>query len=103
MKPRPMRDIAVGSVVFLLTKMDDEISHEVRETYYTKLYETTYLHHGCIQGDLVIEEGERPRYITVDFDYGFEYPMVAALPVFPISESRFKDFFPQRNGGSSGC
>ena len=92
-KPTPFRDIAIGAVVFTLTKMDDETSHEVRETYYTKVSETLYHHHGCIQGEPVIEEGERPRYINVNFAVGFEYPMVGALPVFPIEESRYKDFF----------
>jgi hypothetical protein len=94
-KPTPMGDMPVGAVVFTLTRMDDETSHEVRETYYTKISETVYHHHGCIQGAPELAEDERPRYINVTFKTGFEYPMIATLPVFPIEESRYARFFPK--------
>lgn len=83
-----VRDVPVGSVVFTLTNMDDDTSHEIRETYYTKISEDRYLHHGCIQGEPVLEEGERPRYINITFPEGAEYPLVPTLPVFDISQSR---------------
>lgn len=92
-KPTPMRDIPIGSVVFTLTIFNEY--NEIRETYYTKISETAYLHHGCIQGDpRLLEEDERPRYIKVN-SKGFEYPMIATLPVFPIGQSRYRKFLPE--------
>lgn len=87
-----MRDVPIGSVVFTLTNMDDDRSHEIRETYYTKISEDRYLHHGCIQGDPDPEPAERPRYINMSFPEGAEYPLVPTLPVFDISQSRFTDY-----------
>jgi len=92
-KPTPMRDIPIGSVVFTLTIFNEY--DEVRETYYTKVSETVYHHHGCIQGSQQpFEEGERPRYFSphLSLTKGYEYPMIPTLPVFPISESRFINF-----------
>lgn len=80
-----MRDVPIGSVVFTITNMDNEI----RETYYTKISDDVYRHHGCVQGSLVREPDERPRYINVDLTKGAEYPLVPALPIFYVQDSAF--------------
>lgn len=98
-----MRDAPIGARVFTLAKMDAE----VRETYYTKISEDRYLHHGCIQGaeplnPLVLSNDDRPRYINVIFSKGFEYQLIGTLPVYPIEQSCFTEFFPKGTmGGNS--
>ncbi len=82
-----MSEVENGKMVFNEQRMDDEI----RETYYTKDSETSYRHHGCIQGLQELEDGERPRYVNFVAE-GFVYPLVPALPVKPISESKFIGF-----------
>lgn len=92
-----MRDATIGSLVFTLTKMDDDTaSHEIRETYYTKISDTQYIHHGCIQGDPDPDESEeekRPRYINIEYPFGFEYKLIPSLPVFLFCESKFAEHF----------
>ncbi len=89
MKPVKMADAPIGKTMFLRELLGDE----VRETYYTRVGPDTCRHHGCVQGSVECEEGERPRYVNI-WSEGFEYPLVAALPVFPIDESVFKIFQP---------
>lgn len=82
-----MSEAQVGETYFLNERLDGE----VRETYYTKVSETRYRHHGCIQGNLVLEVDERPRYVNFNAE-GFEYNLVKALPVEPLSRSKFYQF-----------
>jgi hypothetical protein len=93
-----MRDVEIGTLVFLHEDMSDESSREVRETYYVRTGEATYNRLGVIQGDPNLataqyEDGRavRPRYIRFD-PIGYEYPLVGALPVRPASESRFLQY-----------
>jgi len=84
-----MTDTNIGETVFRFEKLEE--SNEIRETYYTRNSDKTYLHHGCIQGNpLLEEEGETPRYINLNLD-GFEYKLIN-FPVKPMSESIFKPF-----------
>lgn len=85
-----MKNILIGDVIFTLSNMDSEI----RETYYTKTSDITYQLHGCIQGR---SEDDRPRYINVDFEVGYEHTLIPTLPVFPIEKSifsKFANFYP---------
>lgn len=82
-----MRDALIGEMVFRFERLEE--SGEVRETYYTRLTEDRYLHHGCIQGAAEREDDERPRYINFNKD-GFEYRLIN-FPVKPIAESVFSD------------
>lgn len=79
-----MSEVEVGLTYFLHERLDGE----VRETYYTKVSETRYRHHGCVQGAEVLEEDEHPRYVNFNAE-GFEYDLVKALPVQHVSGSRF--------------
>jgi hypothetical protein len=90
MKPTKMSDVSIGDTVFLRENLSDEL----RETYYTRTGPTIYRHHGCVQGSVEREEGERPRYVNLSVE-GFEYPLVGALPVFPIEASAFNVFKPR--------
>lgn len=67
--------------------MDDGRTHEIRETYYLRNSDNTYLRHGIAQG----EDGESPRYQSYDPE-GYQYQLVPTLKVRPISESRFFRF-----------
>ena len=84
-----MRDVEIGAVVFLEEKMDDERSHEVRETFYRRTRPNSYHRLGVAQGDP--EASEPPRFRIFSKE-GYEYQMVGALPVKPIAESRFYRF-----------
>lgn len=95
-----MRDVEIGQTAFLEERLDGE----TRETFYTRNAEATYLRHGCIQGDLPEDDGAcpwesgreayRPRFIRFSGE-PFEYPLVGALPVKPISQSRFWQYRPR--------
>lgn len=84
-----MHEAPIGQMVFM-EKFFHEYD-EVRETYYTPISETRYLHHGCIQGGKVLEDGGRPRYINFTTT-GFEYALVPGIVVKPLGESRFSKF-----------
>ncbi len=87
-----MREVPIGDMVFLEERLDAE----VRETFYTRNGDATYLQHGCVQGapELAVRRFndigriEKPRFIRF-VPAGFQYPMVGALPVKPLSASRF--------------
>jgi hypothetical protein len=101
-----MQDAAIGDLVFL----DERIDDEVRETFYLRDGPTTCLHLGMVQGDPALKERTKdelgqpvlPRYRR--FSSGYQYPLVAALPVKPINESRFWKYNPEQNvkGGKDG-
>lgn len=79
-----MQEVSVGAMVFMKEKLDDEI----RETYYTKVSDTEYLHHGCIQGSPIQEIGQGPRYSNIHSN-GYLYTFNRHLPVEPIEASIF--------------
>ncbi len=81
-----MKDAPIGKMVFVEEAVDDERTHEIRETYYVRNSDNTYSRHGIAQG----EHGEPPRYQC--FPGGYQYPLVPTLKVRPISESRFLPF-----------
>lgn len=81
-----MRDVEIGAMVFLVENMDDGRRREIRETYYCRSSENSYRRHGLAQGDPDASEPMRVGLYSKD---GYEYPLVGALPVLPISESRF--------------
>lgn len=93
-----MRDVEIGAMVFLEEKMDDERSHEVRETFYRRTGDATYRRHGLVQGDPA--SSERPRFIVFS-EEGYEYPMVGALPVKPLSASRFFQYLKTGTDGQT--
>ncbi len=90
-----MKVAPIGKMVFVEEAVDDERTHEIRETYYVRNSDNTYLRLGIAQG----EDGEPPRYQGFA-PGGYQYPLVPTLKVRPISESCFFPFhiFPFHSG-----